>query len=266
MDMEDSFKVACIQMDCVSGNVEANFQKAKSLLLKAVEKDAKLAILPELFNVGYDLKMLKSLNYNFSDTINEISEISNELGIYIAAGVLEKSEDKYYNSTVVFNNRGELIEKYRKINLFSLSDEKDIFTPGDEIKMFYLDNIKFGILICYDIRFPELSREYINNGCKALIVSSAFPFPRLDHWKTLLKSRGIENQVYIIAANRIGKDDGLQFLGNSTIIDPWGNILGILNEQKEDVLIHEIDLNKVNSVREFMPCIKDKKFLESIIK
>ncbi len=263
--MGERIKVACIQMDCESGNVKANLIKAGKMLAKAREKGAMLAVLPELFNVGYKLDILKSLDYDFCGTTAEISKLSKELDIHIAAGVFEKCDGRYYNSVVVYNNNGELIEKYKKINLFSLSNEKEIFIPGNEIKTFNIKSFKFGILICYDIRFPELSRKYLNAGCSALIISSAFPFPRLEHWNTLLKARAIENQVYVIASNRVGKDGDMQFLGNSCVIDPWGNVLIKKDETEEDVLVHDISTDEVERVRTFIPCIDDKIRLESVL-
>ncbi len=264
--MKDIIKVACIQMDCEIGNVKANLEKARSLLIKAKENGAEFAVLPELFNVGYQLDILNSLDYDFCDTAQELSNISQELNIYIAAGVFEKYEGKYYNSTVVYNNKGELIEKYRKINLFCLSNEKEVFEAGNEIKVFNIGSFKFGILICYDIRFPELSRRYLNEGCSALIVSSAFPFPRLEHWNTLLKARAIENQSYVIASNRSGRDGDMRFLGNSYIIDPWGSILANASDSEDTVLVHDIDIKEVDRVRTHIPCIKDKAWLEAVLK
>ena len=164
--MKKTFKVASIQMDCECGNVKANLKKARALLVQAKENGAELAVLPELFNVGYNLDMLKDMDYNFSETSEEISEISNALSICIVAGVFEKFNEKYYNSVFVYNNHGEIMEKYRKINLFSLSHEKELFHPGNEIKIFEINNIKFGILICYDIRFPELSRKFSRRGVR----------------------------------------------------------------------------------------------------
>jgi predicted amidohydrolase len=191
--MGNKIKVASIQMDCRSGKVKENLDNAERMLKTARERGAALAVLPELFNVGYQLDMIKGLEYSFSETIGVISQISRELNMYIAAGVLEKYSDRYYNSLIVYDNRGELIETYRKINLFSLSNEKDIFLPGNQIKMFKINDFKFGLLICYDLRFPELSRKYFEDGCSVLMISSAFPFPRVEHWNTLLRARAVEN-------------------------------------------------------------------------
>lgn len=264
--MSDIVKVASIQMDCQSGKVKENLDKAESMLKKARERGAILSVLPELFNVGYQLDIIKDLEYSFNETTNQISKISKELGMYIAAGVLEKCGNNYYNSVLVYNNHGKLIEVYRKINLFSLSNEKDVFLPGNEIKMFQINDFKFGVLICYDLRFPELSRKYLEEGCSALLISSAFPSPRLEHWNILLKARAIENQVYVIASNRVGMDGSLRFVGNSCIIDPWGEVLMKRNEEEEDVLVYGICKNEVDKVRSLIPCSKDKLWMDSVLK
>ncbi len=259
-------KAASIQMDCKSNNIKENLAKAECLLTRAKEQGAGFAVLPELFNVGYKLEEFKELDYDFNGTLNTLKRISKELGIHIIAGVLEKSDGQYYNTAVIFDNSGEMIEKYRKINLFPLSNEKEIFVPGNRIKTVNIGGIKLGILICYDIRFPELSRKYFNNGCSAYAVLSAFPFPRLDHWNIIIKARAIENQSYVIASNRVGSDGNMKFVGNSCIIDPWGKVLGILNDTQEDVLVQDIDLNEVAGVRELIPCNKDKIWLEAVLR
>jgi len=150
--------------------------------------------------------------------------------------------------------------------LFCLGKEKEIFIHGNKPVTFSIGGINLGIMICYDVRFPELARRYVDLNCSVLIISSAFPFPRLDHWRNLLKARAIENQVYIIASNRVGKDADFNFLGNSSIIDPWGTLKGALNETEEGVILNEISMDKVNQVRDFIPCLKDKLILDSILK
>ena len=143
--------------------------------------------------------------------------------LFIAAGLteMEKSEGVLYNTLYVFNNDGEIVVRYRKINLFSMSNETRWFKPGQTPQSFIINNVKVGIMICYDLRFPELARHYYKEGCKAIIISSAFPKPRQEHWKTLLRARVVENQLYVIASNRVGNVNGIEFAGSSSIIDPW---------------------------------------------
>ena len=147
-----------------------------------------------------------------------------------------------------------LITKYRKIHLFF--KERKYFSPGNELKFFDYKNFRIGLAICYDIRFPEMFRKLMKLGVNTFIISAAFPMKRSDHWETLLKARAIENQSYIIACNRIGKDEE-EYAGTSMVIDPWGNVLVKASKDKEEILITEIDYNRIVKVRENFPILKD---------
>lgn len=257
-------KIASIQMDCEPGNVAKNLEKALGFIHEAAEKGAELVLLPELFNVGYDFTVYKKMEYNNQETIGILSDTAKKLDIHIVAGILELEGDWCYNSIFIFDNLGKIVTKYRKVNLFPLSYEEEIFAPGEEKVTVTLKGIKFGIMICFDLRFPELSRQYLKDECDAILIASAFPFPRLDHWRILLKARAIENQMYVIAANRSGKDGGLTFLGNSCIIDPWGTVKATANETEETVILHTIETDKVQQVRKVMPIITNFKRLNQL--
>jgi len=252
--MTEVIKAACVQLDSRPGDVKGNIDKSFRLIEEAKERGAQLVVLPELFNVGYDFCVLKDLHYDYYETRSLLSHSAKEFNIHIAAGLLEIEDGKWYNSVLVFDGGGVLLTRYRKICLFPLSHEEEIFHPGNELATFFIGNLKFGIMICFDIRFPEISRIYYKEGCSCVIVSSAFPFPRLDHWRILLRSRAVENQMYIVAANRVGKDGPFFFMGNSCIIDPWGTVNAIANETEETVILHELVADKVDEVRRTIPC------------
>ena len=257
-------KVACIQMAAVPGNVVKNLEKAVALIEEAKAQGAELVLLPELFNVGYDFTVYKQMEYNYQDTIDVLANTAKNLNIHIVAGVLELVGERWYNSLLVIDNAGQFLTKYCKVNLFPLSYEEEIFAPGAETVTVEIQGIKFGIMICFDIRFPELSRQYLKDECDAMLIASAFPFPRLDHWRTLLKARAIENQMYVIAANRSGKDGELTFLGNSCIIDPWGTVKATANETEDAVIVHTIEREKVQQVRQVMPILTNFKRLNEL--
>jgi omega-amidase len=249
----NSLKIACVQMDCIAGKIAENLAKAGRLLEMAWEKGADLVVLPELFNVGYNLELLQDLNYDQQESINALTELAKKLSLWIVAGILEVDNNGRYNTAIVVNGQGELVTKYRKIHLFPLSEEYKFFQRGTEIITFSLNHFRFGLMICFDIRFPELSRRLMELNCSALIISSAFLFPRLEHWRVLLKARAIENQLYVLAANRIGREEMNWFLGNSCIIDPWGETLATLDEIEEGIIVSEISLDKVAFVKQLMP-------------
>lgn len=252
-------------MNCKPGDIKYNMEKAREFADKAVKYGTEILVFPELFDIGYDLCSLGTLDIDTQKTVDVLSFMAKDNNMFIAAGLTEKSDGTFYNTLYVFNNLGETVLKYRKINLFSLSKENDFFTPGLNPQSFVIKNIKVGVMICYDLRFPELGRYYLKDGCKAIIFSSAFPKPRQEHWNTLLKARAIENQLYIIASNRVGNVDRLEFAGNSSIIDPWGNVIESLDNESEGIITCSISMDEVGKVREFIPCFDDMLRLEGLI-
>lgn len=256
--MNEQIKVCAVQMASLAGDVGSNLQKAKEIVTKAKSQGAELVLLPELFDVGYDLEVVKHLNYDTNATLNFLKDLCQCLEIYMIAGVYENTAEGKFNTAYVIDNQGNEISKYRKNKLFCLSIEKEIFTPGEELCVVEIKGIRFGLMICYDIRFPELGRKYIDAGCEALAIVSAFPFPRLEHWKTLLKARAIENQLYVVASNRVGKNADFYFHGKSCIIDPWGTILQEANETDETFALATITKAQVQKVRQTLPALEDR--------
>lgn len=256
--MSEQIKVCAVQMASLAGEVAHNLQKAKELVTQAKAQGAELVLLPELFDVGYDLEIVKQLDYDTNATLNFLKDLCKSLKIYMIAGVYENSAEGKFNTAYVIDDQGNAISKYRKNKLFCLSKEKEIFTPGEQLCTVDIKGIRFGLMICYDIRFPELGRKYIEAGCEALAIISAFPFPRLEHWKTLLKARAIENQLYVVAANRVGKNADFYFHGKSCIIDPWGTMLQEANETDETFALATITKAQVQKVRQTLPALEDR--------
>jgi predicted amidohydrolase len=264
--MSDKLNVSCIQMDCKPGDIEFNLEKAKDFAGKARETGTEILVFPELFDIGYDLCSLDTLKIDTEKTVGVLSKVAKGNKMFIAAGLTEKSDQTLYNTVYVFNDLGETVVKYRKMNLFSLSKENYYFKPGIKPQSFTIKGIKIGLMICYDLRFSELGRRYFMDGCGAIIISSAFPKPRQDHWDTLLKARAIENQLYIIASNRTGRVGEMEFAGRSTIIDPWGVVVKKLENDGEGIIGSCINMDKVEEVRKFIPCCDDMMRLDGLLK
>lgn len=256
--MNEQINVCAVQMVSQAGKEGSNLNKAKELVKKAKAQGAELILLPELFDVGYDLEIVKHLDYNTEATLDFLKALCKELEIYMIAGVYENTSEGKFNTAYVIDNEGNQIGKYRKNKLFCLSIENEIFTPGEEQCIVEIKGIRFGIMICYDIRFPELGRKYIDAGCEVIAVVSAFPFPRVEHWKTLLKARAIENQLYVVASNRVGKNADFWFHGRSCVIDPWGTMLQEANETDETFAQAIITKEQVYKVRQTLPALKDR--------
>ncbi len=242
-------KVAIAQINIVPGDRERNLKKSIKIIKKI---DADVIIFPELFTTGFYYKNLDVENFN--DTIKKLSNNCNNK--IVIGTIIEKEGNHYYNTMLVISNKG-LIEKYRKIHLFFR--ERKYFRNGNELKVFKYENFVIGLAICYDIRFPEMFRKLLKMGANTFIISAAFPLKRKDHWEILLKARAIENQAYVIACNRIGRDLDEDYAGTSMIIDPWGNVLKKASDDKEEILYENLKYERILEIRNNFPILKDIK-------
>src|SRR5437016_5862209 len=167
--------------------------------------------------------------------VSKLQEIARKLSIAIVSGVSERDGSTIYNSQVLVDSQGNIAAKYRKTHLYAVApvEEQTCFAPGNAFASFELGGFKFGFSICYDLRFPELYRKLVTEkNVDAFVISSAWPFPRVEHWCVLAQARAIENQAYVIASNRVGKDDELWFCGSSAIIDPRGVVIARSEERR----------------------------------
>lgn len=247
-------------MDIAFGLQEENFQKASELIQQASKNHPDIVVLPELWTIGYDLTRLNEIaDSNAQKSIAFLKETAQKYRIHLVGGsVANKTEDGVFNTLLIINNKGELIHQYSKLHLFKLMDEHLFLSAGNSKGNFTLDGQTFAGVICYDIRFPEWIRTHTTLGAEALFVVAEWPLPRLSHWRSLLIARAIENQCYVIACNRAGSDPNNQFAGHSMIIDPWGDIIAEAGVD-EEILVGDINLEKVKEVRSMIPIFDDRK-------
>ncbi|UOQ44392.1 carbon-nitrogen family hydrolase [Halobacillus salinarum] len=252
-------KIGIIQMDIAFGQPEKNRHAAKSAIEKAAEKGAEFILLPELWTTGYDLSRFPSIAETLEGPTHQLlKELCQAHEITIAGSVAEKDNGHFYNTFVVYDPSGERKAYYRKVHLFRLMDEEKFLHAGDKEGLFELNGTPMAGVICYDIRFPEWIRTHMLEGSRALCVVAEWPKPRVDHWRSLLISRAIENQTFVIACNRIGSDPNNTFGGHSIIIDPWGNIVAEGSEE-EEILTGDIDFSAVEAIREQIPIFRDRR-------
>jgi len=226
-----------------SRNVEDNVQRAVSVIEST---SADLIIFPELFNTGYYQE-----NYERSE-VSPILKASERSKAVIVAGMAEIEGDDIYNTAFVIH-KGRIIGKHRKTRLFPLTHEIEVFKAGNEIEVIETPICKLGIVICYELRFPEITSRLVRQGAKIIAVPAVFPRERIDHWRVLLRARAIENQVYIVGANCVGEFCG----GNSMIINPFGSVLAEAGFD-EGIISAEIDLSFVDEVRRKFPFLDFK--------
>jgi len=260
--MSQMLKFAIIQMNVKVGDVAHNKQILMQKLTEAISVDHKpdVILFPEMWNTGYALTEISSLaDENGKETIAMLSNFAKQHQVNIIGGsIAQKKGDGVYNTIFAFNRKGELINDYSKLHLFRLMDEEKYLQAGDKLGLLEVDGVQAGMLICYDIRFPELTRSLALQGAQILFVPAQWPKPRLHHWKTLLTARAIENQMYVVACNRMGVSGETEFFGHSMVIDPWGEIIVEAGEE-ETILFGEIDLALVSKVRSTIPIFEDRR-------
>lgn len=261
-------KIGCIQLNVGFGKVEENYVRAEKFIREAVAGGAEIIVLPEMWNTGYALEKLGELaDVNGERTKAFLSSLAKELHVHIVGGsVSVKRGDKFYNTMYTFNKNGELAGEYSKAHLFRLMDEHLYLEAGDEMNRFQLDDIEAAGVICYDIRFPEWLRSHALDGAKVLFIPAQWPTPRIDHWKTLLQARAIENQCFVIAVNRIANKPE-NFNGQSMVIEPWGEVLWT-GAQDEELAIIDVDFSVVDEVRGRIPVYDDRRpnLYEEVVK
>jgi predicted amidohydrolase len=264
-DNMSKFKAALLQTH-VYDNKEKNIDIAVKLIEKVSKEGADIAVLPEMFCCPYDNEWFKKFSEKEGGTsYAAMSDAAKENGIYIVAGTMPELEnDKVYNTAYVFDKSGKQIAKHRKVHLFDIDvkggqyfKESDTFTPGNDVTVFDTEFCKIGLAICYDIRFPELSRLMAAEGAEVIIYPGAFNMTTGPaHWELSFRARALDNQVYAIGvAPARDMEATYHSFGNSIVTSPWGNVVNKLDEEK-GYIIQEIDLDFVKKVRTELPLLK----------
>lgn len=258
-------KISIAQLQA-SQDKEVNINKAKEYVRKAKEEKADIVVFPEIYMIFVPVKsgikladIAEPIDGNF---VNRMSSIAKENQIYLTFGMYEEKpgeKKRAYNTVVLINREGEVIYTYRKTHLYDafITKESDRVIPGDKpAEVIETDIGKIGLLICYEIRFPEISRNLTLDGADVLIVPTAWVRGAMKefHWENMLATRAIENTIYVVGANQV---DNI-FSGFSMIYDPMG--IQLANAGEEELLITAtIDLDRTKRVREKLPLLENRK-------
>ena len=254
-------KISCLQMNMELGEPNRNFAHAKQLILEAVKEKTDVLVLPETWNTGFFPKdnIAEISCKNGAEVKEQIGELAREYGVNIVAGsVSNKRENRVYNTAFVFNRKGECVAEYDKTHLFTPLGEDKYYTAGDRLCCFELEGVKCGIIICYDLRFPELVRTLALSKIDMLFVVSQWPTARTFHLRTLTLARAIENQMFVVCCNSCGRALDTVFGGNSAIINPLGETLAFAGE-REEIISAECDISILNEIRANMPVFRDRR-------
>jgi predicted amidohydrolase len=247
----ESFFAGFLQFDVKSGNIESNLDRVREGLAEISAANERISpgiiVLPELWATGFAYEKLPGLAEQTPDVLENLRDLSVKYNIHIAGSLPEFSENSYYNTLFISTPTG-VAGSYRKQRLFNPMQEDAFFTPGKEPRPIQTDLGMIGALVCYDLRFPELLRAQTVLGADILVITAQWPAARIYHWRILVQARAIENQMFVIAANRCGTTDDTAFGGHSMIVTPDGAILleaGTEEASKGTIL----DLEMVSAAR-----------------
>lgn len=248
---------AAIQFNVKQGDVDANLAYVRTALKRAADQGAQLAVLPEMWSSGFAYRNLNELALRTAGIVEDLLELSRELKLVIVGSMPEPNGDKVFNTAYVMDN-GRLAGTYRKLHLFSLLGEEKAFSGGDQWLLADTSVGKLGVIICYDLRFPELSRRLALEGAQVICVPAQWPKPREEHWRALLRARAIENQLFVVSANACGLVGKLDFFGMSMIINPKGEVLAEAGEEEREIAAR-LDMQVMSDWRAQIPCFNDRK-------
>lgn len=261
-------KVSLLQIKTAATPAE-NILKIKTMLIQAKAEGADLAILPEMCCCPYENSAFVQFAMEMeSDFLSAIAAAAKELGLYIIAGSVPLAFDgKIYNASFVYNDQGERIALHRKTHLFDINVpggqyfmESDTFTAGKDVTTFDTPWGRMGLMICYDIRFPELSRLLALEGAQAIFVPAAFNMTTGPaHWELSFRMRALDNQVFLIGcAPARDMDASYTAWGHSIVTDPWGSVVAEMAEE-EGILTAELDFDKTAQVRKQLPLLQHRR-------
>ncbi len=263
-------RAALIQFDVDLGRApEKSRELAAARVREAAEGGAQLVMLPELWLHGaFDPEPWQDgAETPDGETARLMRQTAIDCGVLLHAGsIVERAADgRLYNTSLVFDPSGALLGSYRKIHRFGFDQgEAAVMSPGEQLVTVDLPGpggaavTKAGLATCYDVRFPEMYRGLLDAGAQTLLQVAAWPARRVEHWRTLLRARAIEDQVFVLACSAVGTQAGVEMAGHSLVIDPWGDILAEGGEG-EQIVWAEFDPGRVPAVRESFPVLRDRR-------
>jgi omega-amidase len=251
--------IALAQIDLALGNPAKNLDTARAKIAEAKTRGADVILLPELWSTAYDLEHATA-HASALDTgmFAVLADAARENQIAVVGSLMEMLDGMVYNTATFVDAHGIRIGLYRKLHLVPMLDEDKFLASGNDAQVFDAEFGKLALGVCYDLRFPELWRHYALAGARVAFLPAEWPQQRIAHWRALLPARTIENQVFMVGCNRVGTSKDQTFGGHSMIVNPWGEIL-IEGDERDALLVAQIDLDMVDDVRQRVPVFKDRR-------
>jgi len=254
----------------VGDDKASNLATAEKMINRAAYDGARLVVLPEVFNSPYQAERFPDYAEPYPGLTSAfLANCSARHSIHLVGGsIIERDEaGRLYNTSYIFNPQGELLDRHRKLHLFDVDieggiafRESDTLSPGRQITVINNGSFCFGVMICFDVRFPELARRCVLDGAQMLIIPAAFnTVTGRAHWEILMRTRAVDNQCYVIAASPARNPEAFyQAWGHSLIVDPWGRIMAEAGTG-EEIIAAEIDFDLIKRVRTEMPLLAQRR-------
>ena len=251
-------EICSVQMAPVWEDPDKSLAKAETFVAEAAGRDGVLVAFPEQFTTGWDPCSHENIQARDGHIAKELSRMAKEHGIAVLGSFREQHSPLPRNTAIVFDSGGEELAAYSKCHPFSPGGEECWYGPGEHVAVFSLGGVKFGIAICYDLRFADIFVAYARAGVHAVVVPSAWPGSRLEHWELFIRARAVEFQVYIAGVNTTGVTPVDTYLGGTMTANPWGKIIARAGEG-EEMVASEIDPSLVAEVRAAFPVDRDRR-------
>jgi len=254
-------KVGIAQIDCHVGDVAANERTLAAMLEQGRESGCDLVVFPEMADAGCDRASVAACAAPLTEgACPRLKAWAGATGVAVLCGLAERDGDRIFSTLVAIDGQGTLVATYRKTHLFSTESvrEDEYLTRGDSLVLTRLGGFSIGLMLCYDLRFPEVARALALGGADVLVVAAAWPLGRIENWLTLSTARAIENQVYVLASNRVGTDGDGALCGESRLIDPFGTTLSCASGTDETLIVGDVLHEPLAKCRAGMPAFAER--------
>ncbi|MHC1727086.1 MAG: carbon-nitrogen family hydrolase [Syntrophobacteraceae bacterium] len=247
----------CCQFSIKPADVRENVLTAERMLAEVARRNCRIAVLPEMWSCSFPYPVLKEMAARTPAIVEGLQKIALKNNLVIAGSLPEAGGDTVFNTSYLIDSTGEIAGEYRKVHLFSLYSEHKNFGRGESAKVFQTSLGKIGLMICYDLRFPEISRKLALEGAEIICVSALWPLVRIDHWSLLLRARAVENQLFIIGSNGCGASERITWGGTSAVISPLGTVLA-QGGPEDQTVVGVLDPLEMDEFRKIIPCFEDR--------
>jgi predicted amidohydrolase len=248
---------AAVQFQIEPGAVETNLERVLAALERLRRRKVRLAVLPEMWSTGFDYRTLPQQAEKTPWVVEKLAGQSKWLDMVLVGSLPESADGALYNTTFVLDG-GQVLGRYRKLHLFSPMGENRYFQRGDRTLVAPTSAGRLGMAICYDVRFPELFRALALEGADIICLPAEWPAPRQEQWRTLVRARAIENQLFLVAANCCGSQGKVDFFGMSLIVSPRGEILAEAGTGAEEI-VATLDFADMAAYRQEIPALRDRR-------